>query len=256
MPKLPLVGEVRKGPVVGLAVGGVGIAAYLVYRNKRAKAATASAQAASGYGYGVAPSAAYGYGNGYYGYGQQSAYGYGASGGFPAGYYGYGVPNPPGGGGGGQVAAATTNAQWAQAAITQLADDGYDRQSVAGALGAYELGQPVTPDQQSIIAAAIGIEGYPPVPGASGNPPGINVQGTPGGGGGGGQGGGGGGKAVPNEVGKRADQALAAVRAAGFKAKTVPIRVPTKTYIVTSQSPSGTAPAGSLVTLNVQPHKF
>lgn len=199
--KLPLLGNQSKGAVIGITIGTVGIGGYLLYRRQKkasaATAAAATATAASGYGYGA--SAAYGYGNGYYGYGSgQNANGGGSSGSFPAGYYGYGVPYPPGQTTG--PVAYTTNAQWAQAAITQLENDGYDAQSVAGALGAYELGQPVNATQQGIIQAAIAIEGYPPVAGANGDPPGIKVQGTPGGGSGGGQGGGGGGGNVNGTV--------------------------------------------------------
>src|SRR5580700_5704770 len=122
--KVPGFGQVSKGTVVGVSIGGATLAGYLIYRQqKKAKEAAAasaavSAAAASGYGYGVPASAAgYGYGvnNGYYGYGEPGTgyYGYGASGGFePTGYYGYGLTEPPGTG----VIPNTTNAQWTQAA--------------------------------------------------------------------------------------------------------------------------------------------
>lgn len=186
--KVPLFGQVNKGTVVGVSIGGFAVAGFLIYRAEKKKkaqsaaaaAASAQSQAASGYGYGAA-----GLNNGYYGYGEPSpygAYGYGAMGaGYTPGYYGYGTPIPQ------QAAPITTNAQWAQAAINQLSSEGYDAQAVSAALGAYELGQPVTAAQQTIIQSAIGIEGYPPQAGANGDPPGINVQGTPGGGTGGGQ---------------------------------------------------------------------
>jgi len=53
-------------------------------------------------------------------------------------------------------------------------------------------------------------------------------------------------------VGQRATPALAAVRAAGFKAVTSPYRNPRYEYVVTGTSPSGSAPAGSQVTLFVR----
>jgi PASTA domain len=191
----------RRLVIGGLIVGGGGIAAYEIYKyrkNKQAASAatTAAASAATGYGYG---SQAYGYGASGYGYGGAgggpwgTTYGYGASGGFPAGYYGYGVPTPPSDGGGGSgggsppSVASTTNAQWDQAAITQLSQDGYDPTTVAGALGAYLNGREVNSSQVNIVDAAIGIEGYPPVEGANGYPPAIKTGGTTGGGTGGGQ---------------------------------------------------------------------
>ena len=264
--KLPILGNVNKGTAVGIGIGGVTVAGYLVYRQikkgKQAAAAAAAAQDAAsssgyGYGYGMPPGQ-------FYGYGEPGAYGYGASGGFPAGYYGYGTPfpgqQPPG------PTANATNAQWDQAAIAQLTSDGYDSQTVAGALGAYLHGDTVTAAQQSIIQAAIGIEGYPPDAGPNGYPPSIKVQGTGGGGTGGGQGGGQGGGhpnpggpdmwPVPDVVGERADDALKEVRAAGFKAKTSPARNPAKTYIVTAQQPSGSAAKGTQVTLRVAQHNY
>jgi hypothetical protein len=187
--KIPLLGQHSKGTVIGVTIGGFAVAGFMIYRyeskSKKQAAAVASAQASANYGYGSAGS--YGYGGGY-GYGISNGYyGYGEPG---TGYYGYGVPAPQAPT---QAAASTTNAQWAQAAITQLTQEGYDPSTVSAALGAYELGQPVTATQVPIIQSAIGIEGWPPVPGASGYPPGIMTQGTPGGGSGGGQGGGSGG---------------------------------------------------------------
>lgn len=263
--KVPLLGQQNKGTVVGVTIGGFAIAGYMIYRSSKKKqaaaaaAAASSSQAASGYGYGSGALP-----GGYYGYGEPGiTYGYGASGGFtPTGYYGYGTPI-----GGGGIPNAT-NAQWAQAAINQLSSEGYDPQAVSAALGAYELGQPVSPSQQTIIQAAIGIEGYPPQSGAGGFPPGIHLQGTPGGGSGGGQGGGGhggggsggghgggGNKAtIPAVTGERAEEGLADVRQAGFKAKTTPLRNPRKTYVISGQSPPGGTQAtrGSLVTLHVR----
>jgi hypothetical protein len=268
-------GNMSKGKKAGFIIGGVGVTGFLIYRevkkNKQQQAAAAAAaqtanSASSGYGYG-------------YGYGMPPSdyYGYGESGGFQAGYYGYGTPEPSGV----LAVATTTNAQWTQAALTQLQQNGTDAGTAAAALGAYIAGAAVTPAQQTIIQEALAIEGYPPQSGANGYPPSINVQGTTGGGSGGGQTGNsssstgsgsgsgtsstssgtstssGGGTATatqtqaPNVVGQRADQALTTVRAAGFTAKTSPFRNPLLTYIVTGQSQSGNS-----VTLNVAQHTY
>jgi PASTA domain len=260
--KVPLLGAQNKGTVVGVAIGGFAIAGFMIYRyeskqKKQAAAASAAASQSTAYGYGMM----YGYGSGtpaggYYGYGEPGiTYGYGAGGGFPAGYYGYGEPLPPSAPG----VAATTNAQWAQAAINQLTQDQYDASTVAAALGAYELGQPVTAAQDTIVQAAIGIEGYPPQPGANGYPPSINVQGTTGGGTGGGQGGTGGtggGSAttvtVPNVVGQRVGAAGNAIRAAGLVyASASGVLNPIHAYVVTSTSPAGGTQAAPGSTVKV-----
>lgn len=256
--KVPLLGQQNKGTVIGVTIGGVTLTVFLIYR-KQKKAAqqaagVASAQAASSYGYGAQASAAYGYGNGYYGYG--------SAGGFPEGYYGYGTPLPPTNP---LPVAAGTNAQWAQAAINQLSQDEYDRGAVAAALGAYLLGQPVTPNQQGIIQAAIGVEGYPPDPGANGYPPAIRVQGTPGGGGGGGQNDHDaddrpgpnpppGRVTVPHVVGEQARIGLARLKAVGLKTKTSPLRNPRKEYTITATRPAGgtSVSPGTLVIVNVR----
>lgn len=207
----------RRTVIIGVVVIGGGLAGYEIYKYEKKKQAasqaTTAAAAASGYGYGSAGSGAtpYGYGASGYGYGYTGVtYGYGASGGFPAGYYGYGVPTPPTGA---PPVAATTNAQWDQAAITQLEQDGYDPATISGALGAYLNGQQVNASQVNVVDAAIGIEGYPPVAGASGFPPGIKTGGTTGGGQGGGQTAS---VTVPGVVGDRADTARQKLRAAGL----------------------------------------
>lgn len=178
--KVPLLGTHKKGTVVGIAIGGAVVSGYLIWKYKKDQTAqtTATTQAttSSAYGYGSLPQGFYGYGSG--------AYGYGASGGFvPTGYYGYGTPAPPGGTGNVPV---TTNAQWTQAAVTQLQQDGYQAHAVLTALGKYINGVAVDANETGIVQAAIAVEGYPPQAGKNGNPPGI-VHG--GGGGGGGQGG-------------------------------------------------------------------
>lgn len=74
-------------------------------------------------------------------------------------------------------AAATTNAAWSQNAIAYLAgNSSVDTGALAAALGAYLAGRPVTTDQEALIDQAIAAEGYPPVSGPNGNPPGMNVS--------------------------------------------------------------------------------
>jgi hypothetical protein len=73
--KVPLLGTHSKGTVIGVSLGGITVAVYLIHRQmKKAKetqaAASQAAQAAAGYGYGT------------------GAYGYGSN--YPMGYYGYG----------------------------------------------------------------------------------------------------------------------------------------------------------------------
>jgi hypothetical protein len=243
----------RRKVIIGVVVLGGGVVGYEIYKYEKQKSAAASAAttsaavAATGYGYG----SPYGYGSSGYGYGYQGVtYGYGASGGFPAGYYGYGVPAPPGGTP--PPVAATTNAQWDQAAITQLQNDGYDPATISGALGAYLNGQPVSSSQVNIVDAAIGIEGYPPVAGSSGYPPAIKTGGTPGGGSGGGQGSK---VVVPNVKGKAGEQARDEITRVGLKDAQVPSSTPKgKATVVTSQSPAAgkSVNSGSTVTVHVK----
>jgi hypothetical protein len=249
----------RRAVVIGVIVAGGGIAGYEIYKYEKNKQATAQASTAvaqaTGYGYGYGTygyGASSGYGYGYYNMvggtaapSVNSPYGYGASGGFPAGYYGYGVTTPPAGttpptgtttptSGG----TSTTNAQWDQAAITQLTQDGWDSQTVAGALGTYLNGQEVNSSQVAVVDAAIGVEGYPPIAGASGYPPAIKTGGTTGGGqSGGGQ------ATVPNVVGERKITAIAKLKAAGFPSTFTPTATGHLEMFVASQSPA----AGSKV---------
>lgn len=172
--KVPLLGTHKKGTVIGVAIGGVVVSGYMIWRyqkkNVAEQAAAQQAAAASAYGY-----SAYGYGHGvmpqgFFGYGEGN-FGYGMPGFGVGGHFGYGtnpVTTP--------APAITTNAQWAQAALGQLTSEGFQARTTAEALGAYELGREVTPAQQSIIQAAIGVEGEPPVPGPNDYPPKIRVS--------------------------------------------------------------------------------
>jgi hypothetical protein len=178
--------------VIGVITAGV-VAAYVYIKHKNQENAAAAAPSASAAGYGYGASAAgYGYGGldsalaaqeGLYG----NEYGYGI---------GVGTGTPP-------VAIISTNAEWAQAAEGSLSNDGYSAVSVAAALGYYLTGQSVNSSQESIVNAAIGMQGYPPTPGPNNYPPNIKSTGT------GGQGGGG--TSVPGYQayapgGKRLDQ--------------------------------------------------
>lgn len=71
--------------------------------------------------------------------------------------------------------AYTNNAQWTQAALQEMEDlePSSDPGTLSAALGVYINGQPATAAQVSIIQQAIALEGYPPVGGTNGNPPGI-----------------------------------------------------------------------------------
>ena len=85
----------------------------------------------------------------------------------------------------GQVASGppfTSTAAWSQYAISVLEGNGYDPGALSSELGAYINGQPVTAAQESDINAAIAVAGYPPVAGANGYPPAINVSGSKSGG--------------------------------------------------------------------------
>lgn len=70
----------------------------------------------------------------------------------------------------------TNNANWTQAAITQLTnnDPNANPGTISAALALYINGEDVGSDaNRSIVEQAIAVMGYPPVSGTSGNPPGI-----------------------------------------------------------------------------------
>jgi hypothetical protein len=69
----------------------------------------------------------------------------------------------------------TTNAAWSQLALAQLSQsDRWSYADMAGALGNYLDGQPLSDAQQEIVRAAIAIAGHPPV-GSPGIIPGGNT---------------------------------------------------------------------------------
>lgn len=72
-----------------------------------------------------------------------------------------GTTGGTGGDGNNQI---TTNAQWSQYAIGQLSQSGrWDPADIASALGNFLTDQPLADAQQTIVRAAIGVAGYPPV---------------------------------------------------------------------------------------------
>lgn len=173
----------RRWVIGGAVVVGGGIAFYLYEKSKKTTAAASTATAQPGYGYGYGNS--YGYGGGSYGYG--AGYGYGSfgggtgggTGGYAGGYSGgtnYGYGSAYGYGAGSGSAQSTTNAQWSQNAVSALSGEGYNATSVMAALGQYLMGGSLTSDQQAIVSAAIGAEGYPPQSGANGYPPAMNTS--------------------------------------------------------------------------------
>jgi hypothetical protein len=91
------------------------------------------------------------------------------------GYDQYGNPIYSGGPTQSGPGSYTNNAQWTQAASASLidADQNTNAETINEALGNYINGRPVTAAQRSIIQQAIAFQGYPPVGGPNGNPPGI-----------------------------------------------------------------------------------
>ncbi len=269
MPKtvhVPGLGNVPRGGLIIGIVAGVGGGVYIWWRHKNAAATPASSASSSSYGYG----SNFGYGG--YGYNDPAfnepyiggEFGYGGAYGYGIGVgYGAGVPYPPSA----PTQLATTNAAWAQAAESYLANTGgYDPATVAGALGIYLSGGTPNSNQQSIIEAAIAFQGYPPTAGPNGYPPAIHLagQGGQGGGGGGGTGGGSGGGGttgtkvtVPITFGMTADNAIHRLQSAGFQVHTNPVRDQRNEYRSTGSKPMGGTKAakGSAVTLNVRVSK-
>ena len=171
--------KARPWLIGGVVVGG-GLLGWSYYRQKKNAATAASTDTSSADTSGTSqdmsaydPNADYG------------AYTYGADsglGGFDqgGGYYGAGsvFPTAP-------PETAVNNAQWSEAAVSALTEQGYEGQAVLAALGVYLTGGTVSAQQASIVQAAIAAEGYPPVDGPSGFPPGIRYASAGGGGGGG-----------------------------------------------------------------------
>lgn len=174
--KVPGLGGVNKPTLIIAGLAGVGAVIYAYEKKKKNAAATAAAATtnAAGYGYG------YAYGAAGYGYGAElmaqeqalaNEYAYGGYGYGGIGGYGVGTSVPPVN----TLQPAASNAEWSQAAVTFLTNQGYDPATVSGALGAYISGAAVTSTQESIIQAAIAFEGYPPIAGPGNYPPNIHA---------------------------------------------------------------------------------
>src|SRR5260370_21040866 len=166
MPRFPLVGDVNKKALVIGGVGSVAVVGFVVLRKRKTAATTTTAAATDTSGSTDGSSD-------YLSPGLQDT-----SQGPTYGQTGYYDPNTGqwvyGNTGTGQ-AAATTNAQWAQNAISYLAGSGVDTGALSAALGAYLSGHAVTSDQVTLIDQAIAVECYPPVSGSGGYPPGSHV---------------------------------------------------------------------------------
>lgn len=242
--------NVPKWTVYGGVIGGGGGLIYAYVHNKNKAKAAAAAATPNTYGYGsqyaygstgnqYAYGSNYGYGAYTYGYGSGSA-GIGTNYGY--GYYNAGEPQS-------YSPQATTNAQWSEAAVTALTTQGYTGQQVLGALGPYLSGQPISASQASVVQAAIAVEGYPPVAGAGGDPPGIKTASTTSGGGGGS------GQTsnvtVPKSIiGQPQEAAFAILSASGLKPKGTKVIPGHILYVDSSNPPPGASvPRGTTVTL-------
>jgi hypothetical protein len=238
--------NVPKWAVYGGVIGGGGglIYAYVRSKNKaKAAAAATASNTASTYAYGYG---SYAYGSQQYAYGNQygyGAYGYASGSGdggigtnYGYGYYNAGQPQE-------YSPQATTNAEWSVAAVSALTPQGYTGTQILSALGPYLAGQPISTSQASVVQAAIAVEGYPPVPGQNGDPPGIKTAGTTGGG-----------QTsnvtVPKTVGQPQEAAFAILSEAGLKPKGTPTISGKTLTVQSSNPPAGASVAkGSTVTL-------
>lgn len=171
---------------VWVVLGGVGLVVILIIRNRSSSGAAAAAgtatdpagntgviDPATGYVYGSPEDSA--------GLATSAAAGTADTSGTVSSGIGDQVSNGP---------PFTSNAAWSQYAVSVLETSGYDPGTLTSELGLYLAGAPVTAAQQTDINAAIAVAGYPPVAGANGQPPGINVAGSVAGGGTGSTGGG------------------------------------------------------------------
>lgn len=236
---------------VALAVPAIGIGGYLWYRhNKKNQATTQTPNEQPATPDGIDPNTGQPFAAEYGSYTYQpEGTGYGPSGldnyggGFGSGgqysdmgYYGAGVPYPV-------QQQATTNAQWTQAALSALTAQGYNGTTVLAALGLFLTGGHLTADQESIVRAAVAVEGYPPQgpntinsgpPGPIPTPTANTVV-------------------VPNVIGQKEDHAAAVIFNAGLHPHGPPID-PAHLRVVNSESPkAGTKVArGSTVSVTVK----
>lgn len=197
--------------MVGVGLGGVGVAIILYYRSKKAASTTTAAPTSTDQyppdgtvgnpsdPYSTDPATGQTYGDEAVGSGGT----FGAFGGLGSGLGGSGTgwdpntglytdpngntcTNPdgngfcPGTGSGGPP--FSNNTDWAAFAEQQLANDsGIDPGALAEALGLYLAGQPVDAAQKTLIFQAQGVAGPVPVAGPNGFPPNIQTNGSGGG---------------------------------------------------------------------------
>lgn len=159
------IGTFPKKTVV-LVGGGIAVLAVIVYFRQKANATdpslagAAEINPATGYPFGSAEDAA--------AMAAQAAY-------ISPG----GVGSGGGGGGGTDVPGRfVSNSAWSQYVLTYMMDNDIisDASVLAGALGKYLAGQPVTPAEAGLISQAIAIADKPPLAGPTGYPPSINTQ--------------------------------------------------------------------------------
>lgn len=161
----------------------------------------------------------------------------------------YDLTSPYGGGPFNTQATAATNAQWAQAAESQLQGI-VNESALSAALGKYLTGQPMTDSQKNLADQAIAVEGYPPVSGPNGYPPAMHSA-SPGGSGQGNKH-----KVkVPNVLGMEYAAAASKLAKADLKARRAPGQK--VVFFVIHQTPSaGTEVAkGTTVTLQGVPSR-
>lgn len=172
---LPGMGETKKSTAYMIGAGLVVVGGIAYYRSKKTAAAAQAASVAQAGGTTTDPATGYPYGSAEdaAALAAQSNYNTGAGyGGYAGGGYPYSGGQP-----GTVQTGFTSNAAWAQA-YEEYAVNNIQSSStvVAAALGKYLTGQPLTPDQLSIVEQAIAFEGPPPVAGTNGYPPSYQLQ--------------------------------------------------------------------------------
>ena len=253
-------GHAVSKPVVyaGAGIGVVG--GVLMVRSYRAKKAAATAPATTS---ATDPNASdpidpatgipYSQEGGGSGYGGYNASQYDTLGGM--GGYGYMDPNTgqyvyPGTGS--NIPTVSTNAEWAQEVSNYFQGNGAGGDYI-GSISTAESGHCLNAGQEQLVNNAIAVMGSPPEGWPRGAPHLCGNTGTPGPTSGGGTG-------TPAKVtvpvvaGKRVNEALSMLQAAGLKGRTSPARNPAHEYDVTSASPRGGSKVskGSTVTLHIK----
>lgn len=199
---IPGLGKMPKWAIIATAIGG-GLVIFYVVRKQNAagSAAPQSTQTPDSTATAIDPATGYPYGSPE----DQAAlsgtggagYGYGAG---TAGYDYYPTSMDTGS----TVTTPSTNQEWSQDAVSMLSQEGYNPETVSGALGVYLSHGRLTANQASLVQQAIALLGQPP----QGDYPIVT---------GGGGGGHGGHATVPNVVGEAAGDAHNAIMRAGLK---------------------------------------